>query len=172
MRSRPALRLAITAGTVLVVDQASKAAVRHWLPLGASRPLLDGVLALTHVRNTGAAFGIFPGAMAWFMLAAVVVLAGIAFVWWRHAPSDPWTVVALGLIAGGAAGNLIDRALLGGVTDFFDLRVWPVFNVADVALDVGVAIVVVRLVFGSQREGAGVGVDDAARSGCGEAGDE
>lgn len=172
MRSRPALRLAITAGTVLVVDQASKAAVRHWLPLGASRPLLDGVLALTHVRNTGAAFGIFPGAMAWFMLAAVVVLAGIAFVWWRHAPSDPWTVVALGLIAGGAAGNLIDRALLGGVTDFFDLRVWPVFNVADVALDVGVAIVVVRLVFGSPREGAGVGVDDVARSECGEAGDE
>lgn len=155
MSSRPALRLAITAGTVLVVDQASKAAVRKWLPLGASRPILDGVLDLTHVHNTGAAFGIFPGAMAWFMLSAVAVLAGIAYVLWRHAPSDPWTVVALGLIAGGAAGNLIDRALLGGVTDFFDVRVWPVFNVADVALDIGVAIVVIRLLFGGEREGGG-----------------
>ncbi|MDI6713176.1 MAG: signal peptidase II [Anaerosomatales bacterium] len=171
MPSRPALRLAITAGTVLVVDQASKAAVRHWLPLGASRPLLDGVLDLTHVRNTGAAFGLFPGAMAWFMLSAVIVLAGIAFVWWRHAPSDPWTVVALGLIAGGAAGNLIDRAFLGGVTDFFDLRVWPVFNVADIALDVGVAIVVVRLLFSGQGEGAGARGEDAAGSEAGEASD-
>ncbi|MCL4079084.1 MAG: signal peptidase II [Anaerosomatales bacterium] len=155
MSSRPALRFVATAGAVLAVDQASKAAVRHWLPLGASVPVIDGALDLTHVRNTGAAFGLFPGAMAWFMLSAVIVLAGIAFVWWRHAPRDPWTVVALGLIAGGAAGNLIDRAFLGGVTDFFDVRVWPVFNVADVGLDIGVAIVVIRLLFGGEREGGG-----------------
>ncbi|MBC7267061.1 MAG: signal peptidase II [Coriobacteriia bacterium] len=152
MPSRPALRLVLTAGAVLAADQASKAAVRRWMALGDSRPVLDGVLSLTHVRNTGAAFGIFPGAMAWFMLAAVVVLVGIAFVWWRHAPRDRWTVLALGLIAGGAAGNLIDRAFLGGVTDFFDVHVWPVFNVADIALDLGVAVVVARVVFAREPD--------------------
>lgn len=162
MSSRSALRLAITAGTVLVVDQASKAAVRHWLPLGTSVPIIEGVLDLTHVHNTGAAFGIFPGAMAWFMLAAVAVLAGIAYVWWRHTPRDPWTVAALGFIAGGAAGNLIDRALLGGVTDFFDVRIWPVFNVADIALDVGVAILVVRILFGAEGSRAGAGPGETA----------
>lgn len=152
MLSGPALRLMLTAGAVLVADQASKAAVRRWMALGESHPVLDGVLSLTHVRNTGAAFGIFPGAMAWFMLAAVVVLVGIAFVWWRHAPRDRWTVLALGLIAGGAAGNLIDRAFLGGVTDFLDVHVWPVFNFADVALDVGVAIVLLRVLSAREPE--------------------
>lgn len=171
MTSRPALRLILTAGIVLVVDQASKAAVRQWLPLGASRPILEGVLDLTHVHNTGAAFGIFPGAMAWFMFAAVAVLAGIAFVWWRHAPRDRWTVIALGLIAGGAAGNLIDRALLGGVTDFFDVRIWPVFNVADVALDVGVAIVVIRLLLGGEGAAARAEPGETADPGSGEASD-
>lgn len=152
MQPRPALRLVLTAGAVLAADQASKAAVRRWMPIGDSRPVVDGLLSLTHVRNTGAAFGIFPGAMGWFMLAAVVVLAGIAFVWWRHAPQDGWTVIALGLVAGGAAGNLIDRAFLGGVTDFFDVHVWPVFNVADIALDVGVAIVVARVLFAREQK--------------------
>jgi signal peptidase II len=122
------------------------------MQIGESWPVLDGVLSLTHVRNTGAAFGILPGAMAWFMLAAVVVLVAIAYVWWRHAPRDRWTVLALGLIAGGATGNLIDRAFLGGVTDFLDVHVWPVFNVADIALDLGVAIVVVRVLFARAPE--------------------
>lgn len=136
---------------IIGVDQASKALVRSWLGLNQARQLLDGILWLTHVENTGAAFGLFPQTK-WLLIAvAAGVLALIAYVAAFVRPENRWAQLALALIAGGAAGNLIDRLARGTVTDFFDLGWFPVFNVADICLDVGVAILVWWLVFGQEH---------------------
>ena len=114
-----------------------------------SLPLLGRVLMLTHVRNTGAAFGLFPGYRPFFIATSVAVLVFVAVYWHRTQPTQWPVVVALGLVCGGAAGNLVDRAVLGKVTDFFYLAVidFPVFNVADSALVIGVGILIAWLLF-------------------------
>lgn len=147
MRRRSGLLLALTSLAVLVADQVSKAMVRSGLEVGESIPLIDGIISLTHVRNAGAAFGLFPGKLPLFITVSAVVLGGIAWVWWKLKPEGRWITVALGLVAGGAMGNMIDRVVAGRVTDFFDLGWFPVFNVADVSLDVGVLILIVWLMF-------------------------
>lgn len=153
MGRRPAALFAVTVALVLVLDQASKAVVRQSLQVGQSIPLIDGMLSLTHVRNTGAAFGLFQGGVPFFIATSLVVLAAIAWIWWRMRPSSRWFALAIGLVAGGATGNLIDRAVAGRVTDFFDIHVWPVFNVADIALDVGVGILIAWLLFSKEAAG-------------------
>jgi len=133
--------------TTVAVDQGSKALVRSQMVEGTSREFVSGVLDLTFVRNTGAAFGLFPGFQPVFIATSVVVLIVIALYWRRSRPSAWPLVVALGLIAGGALGNLIDRALIGRVTDMFEFAFveFPVFNVADMAIIVGVAILILWL---------------------------
>jgi len=129
---------------VLALDQGSKALVRADIAEGASIPLLSGVFHLTHVRNMGAAFGLFPGRQPVFVLTVTVVLVAIA-AYWRRSRPDAWPiVVALGAIAGGSIGNAIDRLMLGAVTDFFDFTLidFPVFNVADSAIVIGVGILI------------------------------
>lgn len=158
---------------VLVLDQASKAIVRvlwsepatqHPLDLIVSRfaeplfrpteslPLIGESLRLTHVRNMGAAFGMFPGYQPLFIATSLIVLVVVAAYWRRAHPAEWPVVVALGLVSGGAVGNLIDRALLGKVTDFFDVAIidFPVFNIADTAIFVGVGMLVFWLLFGPQ----------------------
>jgi len=129
---------------VLALDQGAKALVRADIAEGASIPLLSGVFHLTHVRNMGAGFGLFPGRQPVFVLTTTVVLVVIA-AYWRRSRPDAWPiVVALGAITGGSIGNAIDRLMLGAVTDFFDFTLidFPVFNVADSAIVVGVGILI------------------------------
>lgn len=120
----------------LLADQVSKALVRAWLPLGSSFPLLPNTLYITHTQNPGAAFGLFPNAT---MLLIVVALFVSAILLWlgRQGFDRRRVAVATGMMLGGALGNLIDRIRLGAVTDFIDLRVWPIFNLADTALTMG-----------------------------------
>jgi len=130
---------------VLIADQATKAAATHWLPLGQPFPVLNGVLWLTRIANRGAAFGLFPAAAIYvlIMLAACALL--LLFLlqgrWIQRAAARP----PLALLLGGSLGNLVDRLRLGYVVDFLDLRIWPVFNLADVALSVGAVWLVVLL---------------------------
>lgn len=138
--------LAVAALTV-IADQASKAAVRAYLQPSVSVPIVPGIFELSYVRNTGAAFGMMAGQRVLFILTSLAVLAGIAFVWFRYRPRIWYVVLALGLVTGGAVGNLIDRVVVGRVTDFLYVHFWPVFNVADSAIVVGVAILVVWLLF-------------------------
>lgn len=146
--------LAIAAG-VVAADQVSKAVVRDRMVVGESLPVIDGAFWLTHVENTGAAFGMLRG-QQWLLIAtAVLMLAVVAYVMLRVRPADPWVHFSLSLVTGGAIGNLIDRVASGAVTDFFDLGWFPVFNVADIALDVGVAILVVVLLFRGEHALAG-----------------
>lgn len=133
-----------TALVVLVLDQLSKRWIENNLPLGESIvpvAALSDLFTITHFTNTGAAFGLFRDQGILFVIIAVVVAAAIV-VYSRHLPHDQWLVrVALGLQLGGAIGNnLFDRLRLGHVTDFIYFHFWPAFNVADMAIVAGVAL--------------------------------
>lgn len=138
----PWTTLAIAAA-VVAVDQLSKAALVARLPLGAEAsilPALDRFVVLHHVENTGMAFGLGQGLGAGFLAIAIVVV-GCLLVWAAATPpADRLLRITLGLVAGGALGNAIDRVARGAVVDFVDVRVWPVFNVADSAISVGVVL--------------------------------
>jgi len=140
--------LPVIAVLILVIDQISKQAVmtslrpgESWNPVAA----LERWVSLTYVTNTGAAFGLFPEYGTIFMVIAVVVVVAIIF-YYRHLPGEQWLVQAsLGLQLGGALGNLLDRLRHGHVIDFIDFKIWPVLNVADSSVFVGVVILALHL---------------------------
>ena len=154
-------RLWIALAALIAADQALKLAVRSTFAPGQSAPLLPPVVYLTYVQNTGMAFGLFRGFPYVFVALAVVVAAWIVRELASSHDRDPWTRWALVLVLGGAIGNLIDRVRLGFVTDFIDLRVWPVFNLADSCITVGVALLVLHslgwLPQGRSRDGKAAG---------------
>ncbi|MDP2211995.1 MAG: signal peptidase II [Candidatus Aquicultor sp.] len=127
----------IVATLIIVIDQITKAIVRSAMPIGESLPLIPGVLYLTHIANSGAAFGILQNNRVIFFVAAAVVIS-LIFCFQRSLGKDNRAMnFCLGLVMGGAIGNLIDRVTIGAVTDFIDFRFWPVFNVADSAIVIG-----------------------------------
>lgn len=128
--------------TVVILDQLTKYMVTSFFDLGETLPLIPGIFHLTYIINPGAAFGIFPHQSAFFL--GIVVLLFVAFLWLRNKiPKEPFYFpLAVGLLLGGAFGNAIDRVRIQGVIDFFDFRIWPIFNVADIAVCVGVALII------------------------------
>ncbi len=139
------LVLAVFALT-LAVDQLTKALVRGGLRVGESIPE-EGFLRLTHVTNSGAIFGLFPNQVIVMTGASLVGIAVLLYFYHANAGGD-WRVrLALGLLLGGAVGNLIDRVALGKVTDFLDVGAWPVFNLADSSIVTGVVILGVVYLF-------------------------
>jgi signal peptidase II len=150
--AHPGRVFAATASTILIADQIAKAVARSSLQLGQPLPFIPGVIRLVMVHNTGAAFGLFPGGRPVFVLTSLLVLFAIAAYWRRVRPTEWPVVIALALVAGGSLGNLIDRALVGQVTDFFEFAFvdFPVFNVADMAIVGGVGLLMVWILFGPQ----------------------
>ena len=152
----------------LAADQLSKVWVREGLRIGESVPA-EGFLRLTHVTNSGAIFGLFPNQAVVMTGASLVGIAVLVYFYHAHAGRD-WRVrTSMGLLLGGAVGNLIDRFVLGHVTDFLDVGAWPVFNLADSSIVTGVIILAVVYLFpnflASQPEAppeaASVAPDDA-----------
>ena len=133
------LRLfAVIAVAVVAIDQATKALVRARLEQGDVWPGGFDLLRITHVENSGAAFGILQGAGPLLIASSIVGVAAVIF-FLRTAPAgDRLYSAALALILGGAIGNLIDRVVRGEVTDFIDPTHYPAFNLADSAIVVGV----------------------------------
>lgn len=145
---------AALAAAVVVLDQITKAIVDRTMALYESRPVIDGLLRLTHVRNRGAAFGVLsdadlPYQSVLLSLISVGALAAIAVYAWRLPVKSRLPQTALALIMGGAVGNLLDRARLGYVIDYVDVywgrHHWPAFNVADSAISIGVALLVLDI---------------------------
>lgn len=139
---------------VVVLDQATKVLALDHLAPGVPVVLIDGLLALTLVMNPGLAFGLLselPAPWRWIVvalsLAALLVLARVAVR--VLTPGAALDRIAVGLIFGGAVGNLIDRARFGAVVDFIDVHYrgwhWPAFNTADSAITIGVALLAARL---------------------------
>jgi signal peptidase II len=125
-------------GLVVVVDQAAKAANEANLVPGEKVDLL-GPLQLTSSHNTGVAFGLAGGGGTGVIISTLAAL-GLIVILFSRDPARPAMWVAVGLLAGGALGNLADRVRAGSVTDFIDLPLWPPFNLADIAITAGVAL--------------------------------
>jgi signal peptidase II len=145
---------------VLVLDQVSKAAVSATLKMYEIRPIIHGLLNLTRVHNTGAAFGLLAGQPSilrtlFFLGVSLLAMGVVLWMLFRLPPDQKVELVALSLIFGGALGNVIDRARLGEVIDFIDVYYrtyhWPAFNVADSAITIGVMLLLYRLVFVKER---------------------
>ncbi|NBD35950.1 MAG: signal peptidase II [Chloroflexi bacterium] len=154
-KARMGLLVGLIVVVIVVVDQLAKGWVVRDLP--AYTPIdvvawLRPVLSFTYVKNTGASFGMFQNMNAVLAVLSVIVLI-LMVIFQRTIPPQVWIVhVALALVMGGALGNLIDRITRGYVVDFFDVNfwpfaAWPVFNVADSAIVVGVAILLVDSFF-------------------------
>ena len=149
-----------TALLVVLIDQATKVAVRYLMPLGSSaRPFLPGVINLYRVENTGAAFSIGQGTegATWVFAACAVVAFVVACTMvWRNDLPFP-LVVSLGCVAGGGVGNMIDRLATGSVTDFLAtvFMDFPVFNVADIFVTCGVAVSLLLYLRWEATKGAG-----------------
>lgn len=153
VRKRNITAFIITTLAVIALDQAVKALVVALLETGRSVTVIPHVLSITHVRNTGAAFGLLAGSGQLVLWGAIVIVV-MTLVWFfgfRHR-GGLISFVALGLMIGGAFGNLADRLFRGRVVDFFDLGWWPVFNTADVAIVAGVIILIGVLVLETFRE--------------------
>ena len=133
---RAVLRAVVVAVCVLAADQATKALVRGSVGRGERIDVLPGI-DLVNTRNSGVAFGFFSGGGTVVALVAALALAALLVFFATHL-ARPLVWLPTGLLIGGAAGNLIDRAREGAVTDFVDLPLWPAFNVADAAITVGV----------------------------------
>src|SRR5690606_30726031 len=137
------------AAAVVAVDQLTKAWVVARLAPGESTPLWSPWLYVTHVENTGAAFGLLRSHSALLIVVAVAVLAAACIGRRRLAALPPLTRTAVAFGLGGTAGNLIDRLARGAVVDFIDVRVWPVFNVADTAIVAAAGLLIIATVRGT-----------------------
>ncbi|MDR1159134.1 MAG: signal peptidase II [Syntrophomonadaceae bacterium] len=130
------MKFFLAAASIIALDQITKWLVVlnfHW---GEKLTIFNPWLHFTYVTNTGAAFGVLPGRNWVFVVFSFIVVAGIVFYNWVYKPSFSMAVTTA-LIAGGAAGNLIDRLFRSEVVDFIDLGWWPVFNIADSAIFCG-----------------------------------
>jgi signal peptidase II len=123
---------------VIVLDQGAKALIEANLVPGEHVDVL-GPLGFTLVHNRGVAFGLASGGGAALVALTIVALLFVGVLFARN-PTRPWMWVAVGLLAGGAFGNLADRVRAGAVTDYVDVFTWPPFNLADVAITLGVVV--------------------------------
>ncbi len=147
---RVRIRAAGLLAAVTAADQAVKLIVAHYIPLGASAPLIPGVLALTQVRNPGIAFGLRAVISPLLPAAVALVVFFLLFSNKARWSGTPVGRTALALAGGGALGNLIDRLRVGAVIDYLDLQIWPVFNLADAAVTAGAALLILALVRGNR----------------------
>lgn len=138
---------------VLGLDQLTKYIVRVNFQPNESLPVINSVFHLTYVNNPGAAFGLFAYKTPVFVAITVLVVAVILIAYRTLPPGSPVMRLALALITGGALGNLIDRLRFGYVVDFLDFRIWPVFNLADVAIVSGVILLCWQLLGPAGEQG-------------------
>ncbi len=137
----------ISAGVVLL-DQLTKILVREKIPLGASVTLLPYLLSFTHTTNTGASFSLFTKYSFLLTIIAIAVILAIIFLY-KKIPKE--YKLSFALILGGTAGNLLDRIFFGTVTDFMDIHIFSIFNVADSAITLA-AILLIIAVFREEKE--------------------
>jgi len=145
--------LALVAGAVVTLDQWSKTYVSAYMDAHGGGPIaiLGGKVLIDLVHNTGAAFGVLPNQTVLFIVIALAIVTALIVSYRRLARGPATLRLGLGLVLGGAVGNLLDRVRLGYVIDFIDLRWWPVFNVADSCIVIGVMILVVTLMLQAEH---------------------
>jgi len=136
------------ASLVFILDRLTKILALKALSEGREIRVLPGAFHLTLVLNKGAAFGLFSRMTPVLILFAVISIFCMIVYLGRKRVSDTFQAIGLAMILGGALGNLTDRIFYGYVIDFIDLRVWPVFNVADSFITIGAAVLIINMLFG------------------------
>jgi signal peptidase II len=140
-RLRRDLPFFLLAAGVLVLDQLTKSIVRNGLAIGESWPSDDWLVKITHVTNSGAAFGMLQGQGVFLTVTAFIAIAAIAFYYAFPPLENGFLRLALALQLGGAVGNLLDRLRFGEVTDFFHFPHYPAFNTADSSIVIGLFVI-------------------------------
>ncbi len=148
---RQALKAVLLAAAVIAIDRITKHLVRGHIGLLQSHTVIPGVLRLVHYRNTGVAFDVLSGAGPFVIVVEGLALVALLVYFARH-PTRRGLWVPTGLLVGGALGNLLDRLLDGSVTDFIKFPDWPAFNVADIAITVGVITLLLVLELAGRAE--------------------
>jgi signal peptidase II len=160
MKLRSRLAEGLILASVVVLDQLSKAALQKSLDLHEYRPVIDGLMSISHVRNRGAAFGILSDAGLPYQgeilsVVSLLALGAIAVYAWKLPAEARLPRLALAFVLGGAIGNLIDRVRFGYVVDFIHVywnqHVWPDFNLADSAITTGVVLLVLDMLRPARR---------------------
>jgi signal peptidase II len=129
---------------VFLMDQGSKAAVQMWMYQGESIAIVKPVFYLTYILNPGAAFGFLAHQTNLLIVVTVILVLGVLLAYRSLSLERAFMRYGLGLVVGGALGNLVDRLRFGRVIDFLDFRVWPVFNLADSAIVIGVCLLILE----------------------------
>ncbi|AXY25820.1 signal peptidase II [Suicoccus acidiformans] len=144
----------VFASLTVLCDQLVKVWAVRSIPLHSSSPGIPALFDFYYVQNTGASWGLFEEGRVWLSLVTVIFLACLFYYIWRRDRIHPLSALAYGLIIGGALGNLIDRLRLGYVVDMFRLTFidFPIFNVADMAITVGVILFIVIIIFDIDEE--------------------
>lgn len=130
---------------IVFSDQLTKFLIKQNFQLNQSISVIKNILHLTYVTNTGSAFGLFKELNWFFVLFSVIVIIAIFYYIKNIIKNEKFLQLAVGLLLGGTIGNLIDRIAYGAVIDFIDFRIWPVFNIADSAVTIGIIILIVLL---------------------------
>jgi len=126
---------------VFALDRITKSIVATQIAYGSEVPVIGHLVGIANVRNSGAAFGLAPAGASLFLIASIAVAIGLV-VYVARNPSTPWNDAILGLVMGGTLGNGYDRVVYGTVTDFINFHFFPVFNVADSAITIGVVLLI------------------------------
>ena len=142
--------LLTTLPAVIAADQLTKYLIKANFQIGESWPT-EGIARLTYGTNTGTAFGLFPNQTVILIIASIIAIGFLIYFYRTHAMPRPLLRFAIGLQLGGALGNLIDRVRSGAVVDFIDLGWWPIFNLADSSIVVGLAILFGILLFAGRE---------------------
>lgn len=132
---------------LIAFDQITKYLVLENFALHQSEPIIEGIFHLTYVRNIGAAFSILQNQRTFFIVITTIVVLGIFWFIISKKYTGRLVLYSLILIAAGAIGNLIDRVRFGYVVDFFDFRIWPVFNIADMTIVSGAILLSYYYIF-------------------------
>lgn len=143
----------IFALVILLIDQFLKYLVHQSIALGQSIPLIDGMLKLTYVQNTGAAFSLFVGFSPYLVVVGIIVVLAVIYFHYKIPARNYYLQTSLAFILGGSLGNLVDRVVRSYVIDYVDVTIWPVFNFADVMINVGVICLVIQI-FVRRKEAA------------------
>ncbi|NLS45545.1 MAG: signal peptidase II [Firmicutes bacterium] len=141
---------------IIIFDQVTKILVEKAIPIGISVPIIKGLIQISRIYNPGSALGILTTAKIPIITSVIILIAWLILIRKRaYERLDKSLRLGVGLIIGGTAGNLIDRIRLGFVIDFIDLHIWPIFNLADVAVCAGAVILVYSLIIRNPEGGSG-----------------
>lgn len=144
MKNKKALFIFLITLFIVLLDKLLKYIISEYMLPSKSIPIIQNILHITYIQNTGAGFGILKGQNIFLIFVSLVIIGIILFYFDRVVKEKP-IHIPIALVLGGAIGNLVDRIFLGYVIDFIDFRIWPAFNIADSCITIGALWLIVYL---------------------------